>query len=180
LDGGNELNGGLGKLVRKEGVIEHILNYLNKYQDLNLEGFVRFRLKDYLDDLKYAVERAVDEYIIEKEYNEFIDLLKYFVELQEPRIELVHVIKQENGSFEIMDKSGNRISNEYLEGYLSEMFEEQVEYEDLLISALINVAPLRIILHLSAEDTISTVKKIFGNRVELCLGCEICEKREKE
>lgn len=164
----------LGQLVRKEEVIKQILTYLSKNQDLNVEGFVRFRLKDYLDDLKYAVERAVDDFIIEKEYNEFIDLLKYFVDLQEPRIGVVHVLKRVNGSFKIVDKNYNTISNEYLEGYLSEMFDEEVEYEDLLISALINVAPLKIVLHFNDENTRKTVKNIFGNRVETCTGCDFC------
>jgi len=173
LDNLNEagsINHTLGKLVRKEEIIKQILTYLNKHQDLNVEGFVRFRLKDYLDDLKFAVERAVDDFIIEKEYNEFIDLLKYFVDLQEPRIGVVHVIKRGNDSFKIMDKNGSIINNEYLEGYLAEMFDDEVEYEDLLVSALINVAPLKIVLHFKDENTEKTVRNIFGERVEVCRG----------
>ncbi len=165
----------LGKIVRKEEIIAHILNYLKQNHDLNIEGFVRFRLKDYLDDLNLAVERAVDDYIIEKEYNEFIELLKYFVDLQEPRISSVHVLKQGDGSFQILDRFENRISNEYLEGYLADMFEEEIEYEDLLVSALINVAPVRIVLHFKDRATEKTVKKIFGSRVENCPGCKICK-----
>lgn len=164
------------KLVRKQEVMKEIQKYFNKNQDINIEGFVRFRLKDYINDLNCAVEEAVDDYIIEKEYNEFIELLKYFVDLQEPRISMVHVLQNDDKSFQIYDKLGNKINNEYLEGYLSEMFDEDVEHEDLLVSALINVAPVKIILHFDDSETEETVKKIFGDRVEVCTGCQMCKK----
>lgn len=66
---------------------------------MNLEGFVRFRLKDIIDEIEMAIEMSVDDFIIQKEYNEFIDLLRYFVELQEPRIDLVNVIKKRTVPF---------------------------------------------------------------------------------
>ncbi|MFW6282137.1 MAG: sporulation protein YtxC [bacterium] len=168
----------LGRILRREEIIRQILKYFNKNKSINLEGFVRFRLKDYIDEMKIAVERSVDDLIIEKEYNEFIDLLKYFVELQEPRVLMVNVIQKDNGSFKILDSKGQVINNEYLEGYLSEIFEEEVEYEDLLISALINVAPERIVLHFNNQDTENTVKKIFTERVEVCTGCKYCQENK--
>lgn len=167
----------LGEILRREEIVRQVIYYFNQNQNLNIEGFVRFRLKDYIDELKLAVEMSVDDFIIEKEYNEFIDLLRYFVELQEPRIDLANVIKKENGSFQLLDKIDNVINNEYLEGYLAEMFEEEVEYEDLLVSALINIAPLKIILHFQDNNTEETVRKIFAEKVEICYGCHLCKKK---
>lgn len=164
----------LGKILRREEIIRQTIRYFNKNQDINVEGFVRFRLKDYIDELKLAVELAVDDFIIEKEYNEFIDLLKYFVDIQEPRIKQANVTQTNNGSFKILDKLGNVINNEYLEGYLAEMFDGEVEYEDLLVSALINVAAEKIILHFKKPDIEDTVRKIFDERVEVCDGCALC------
>ncbi|MFW6022223.1 MAG: sporulation protein YtxC [Halanaerobiaceae bacterium] len=165
---------GLGKILRREEIVRQIMRYFNRNQDINVEGFVRFRLKDYIDDLKLAVERSVDDFIIEKEYNEFIELLRYFVDIQEPRISTANIIKKNDGSFQIYDKHGSVINNEYLEGYLAEMFEEDVEYEDLLVSALINVAPLNIVLHFDDLETEETVKKIFDKKVIVCEGCDYC------
>ncbi len=164
----------LGKILRREEITRQTIRYFNKNQDLNVEGFVRFRLKDYIDELKLAVELAVDDFIIEKEYNEFIDLLKYFVDIQEPRIKQANVTQTKNGSFKILDKLGNVINNEYLEGYLAEMFDGEVEYEDLLVSALINVAAEKIVLHFKKPDIEDTVRKIFDERVEVCDGCDLC------
>lgn len=177
LNEGYNINKRLGRLVRKQEIINQILKYFNKNKDLNIEGFVRFRLKDYIEELNFAVERAVDEFIVQKEYNEFIDLLKYFVDLQEPRVSVVHVLQEEDGSFQIMDRNHNFINNEYLEGYLADILNEEVNHEDLLISALINVAPLKIVLHFNDEEVEETVRSIFDERVELCKGCELCQKK---
>ncbi|MDI3548435.1 MAG: hypothetical protein PWR10_2087 [Halanaerobiales bacterium] len=175
----DKLDSKLSRIVRKKEIINQVLKYLNQNEDLNIEGFVRFRLKDYINELNLAVEKAVDDFIIQKEYNEFIELLKYFVDLQEPRISLVHVLQKTDGSFQILDKFNNLINNEYLEGYLAEMFDEEVEYEDLLVSALINIAPVKIILHFNDPEVEKTVKSIFGDRVSICPGCDICKRSDK-
>jgi len=110
----------LPKIVRKKEIIIQLLKYLEMHRDLNIEGFVRFRLKNYLYKLKLAVEQAVDDLIIEKEYVEFIDLLKYFVDLQEPKIDLVNVLKNDDGNFILLDKTteGRKINWLILQIYL--------------------------------------------------------------
>lgn len=173
-----EKNKGQGNILSKEEIVKKILNYFHQSESLNLEGFVRFRLKDIINELEMAIELSVDDFIIQKEYNEFIDLLRYFVELQEPRIDLVNVVRRNNGSFQIMDEKKEVIISEYLEGYLAEIFKDDVEYEDLLVSALINLAPRKIVLHFHDEEAVETVRKIFGRKVELCAGCSHCKKGE--
>ncbi|HHY59844.1 MAG TPA: hypothetical protein GX504_04430, partial [Clostridia bacterium] len=53
---------------RRNAVLQLILDYLKTERLLNLEGFIRFRLGSYLEELHEAVEKAVDEYLMEKEY----------------------------------------------------------------------------------------------------------------
>ncbi|MFW6386653.1 MAG: sporulation protein YtxC [Bacillota bacterium] len=175
LDQGEYNNQFVSRMVRKREIIKQLLDYFDKHQDLNIEGFVRFRLQNYLNQLRKAVDRAVDDYIIENEYNEFIDLLSYFVEIQEPKISLVNVLQLEDGSFQILDINREVINSNYLEGYISEIMEGEVEFEDLLVSALINIAPASIVLHFEDEDVEETVGNIFGDRITICSGCELCE-----
>ncbi len=168
---------------RKKRVKERINIYLQYNNEINLDGFIRFRLKNYCRELELAVEEAVDDYLMEKEYNEFIRLLKYFVEVQEPKREKVHVVLEKNGYFDLYDENDNLINNDYLEGFIVELMDEDVNYEDLLISALITIAPENIILHQSQDtkkcNTVKTIKKVFGNRVEDCKGCEKCNHLKK-
>jgi putative sporulation protein YtxC len=165
-------------LSRKSLVLQKLLEYLQSNDRLIIEGFIKFRLKDYLQELYSIADKAVDEYMMEKEYKEFIRLLKYFVEIQEPRLELVHVLLQPSGCFKLLDGNKKNISSDYLDGFIIESEEPEINYEDLLVSALITIAPTTIVLHFQtnryAMKATETIKSVFGDRVTYCEGCSIC------
>ncbi|AZR73681.1 hypothetical protein BBF96_09960 [Anoxybacter fermentans] len=177
-------NGGihyLPQIERKDRVLNRILNYLQNNNELIIEGFIRFRLKDYFQELELAVEQAVEDFLMEKEYKEFIRLLKYFVEIQGPKVDEVNIILTDQGIFQILDENGHIIDNEYLEGIILQMIESDIDYEDLLISALITIAPARIIAHFREDHpVIETLRGIFESRVSVCKGCRFCEKRKED
>lgn len=168
----------LYRLNRKNKILHKVLDHLTLNKDINIDGFIKFRLQEYVDDLNRALEQAVDEIIMEKEYKEFIRLLKYFVDIQEPRIDKVHVILTSNNFFQLVDDDDKVINNEYLEGYIIEMIENEIHYEDLLISALITIAPNEIVMHIIDEvkvrNTVNTISGVFGDRVVMCNGCHRC------
>lgn len=169
-------------LGRKSTVLQKLLEYLNSNNKLVIEGFIKFRLKDYLQELNSTADRAVDDFMLEKEYKEFIKLLKYFVDIQEPRLDVVQVLIQPSGCFKLLDGNNKNISSDYLEGFLIETTEPEINYEDLLISALITIAPNSVILHYSekrqSERATETIKSVFGDRVTFCQGCKLCSKRD--
>jgi putative sporulation protein YtxC len=165
----------------KEKVLLKILDYLDQNQDLILEGFISFRLKDYQQELEGIVNSAVDEFLLEREYIEFIRLLKYFVEIQEPRIQKVQVIFKDGGKFSLLDHEDNPVKHESLDGLMVDILENEINYDDLLISALITLAPREIILHIPTQigngDTVKTIQNVFGPRVTRCIGCNKCTGR---
>lgn len=169
----------LYKVNRKAQVLHRLRDYLDSADELVLEGFVTFRLRDYVEEVEDAVDRAVDDYLMEREYREFVRLLKYFVDVQEPRMEHVHVLIRPGGSFRLVDDDGSAIKSEYLEEFVVEMVESEVNYEDLLISALITLAPKSVTVHSQTDvewdESIETIKGVFGERVRLCNGCPVCE-----
>lgn len=162
---------------RKENITKKILDYLNKNRELVLDGFVNFRLKDYKLDLEELVDIVVDDFMLEKEYFEFIRLLKYFVDIQEPKVPEVNIILNEK-NFKLLNSQGNEIENEYLEGILLESTDSNINYEDLLISALITLAPQKLVIHTEKKDnrqeTLKTIENVFGNKVSYCLSCSFC------
>lgn len=167
-------------LARKSLVLQKLLEYLQSNDRLIIEGFIKFRLKDYLQELYAVADKAVDDYMLEKEYKEFIKLLKYFVEIQEPRLDLVHVLLQPSGCFKLLDSNQKNISSDYLDGFIIETNDPEINYEDLLVSALITIAPNSIVLHFQADRhsmrATDTIKSVFGDRVKYCEGCSICAK----
>jgi len=173
------LNGeDLYALSRKVKLRENIQDYLEQNRHINADGFLRFRMGAYLNDLRDSLSKAVDEYLVEKEYSEFIRLLRYFVEIQDPKLPLVHVIMRQNGTCQIYDENRKQLQHEYLENFEAGA-DPEVSYEDLLISALITLAPESIILHTSSfeakQEMCDTIKSIFEGRVQECVKCDLCE-----
>ncbi len=161
---------------RKEEIYSILYDYLRDSDQLILDGFIRFRLKDYVEELEDTIDIAVDSYLTKKEYGEFVKLLRYFLELQEPRMDEVQVILEKEGFFKLLDGKNNMINNEYLEGFILDMVDNDVNYDDLLISALITIAPAKIVLHFQDErNVIGTIQDVFIERVALCQGCSLCK-----
>lgn len=165
--------------VRLARVKQRFLEYFEGAGEVNLDGFVRFRLKDYLEELDQAIDQAVDDFLLEKEYREFIRLLRYFVDVQEPRLPLAHVFWYGQGHFRIADAEGRSVENAELKEFVVEMMDQDICYDDLMVSGLITLAPTRIIIHGRDEgisdESIRTVVSVFQERVELCRGCPMCE-----
>lgn len=163
-------------------VLEALREYLQDGRYLNLHGFIVFRLRFWLECLRKNVDKAVDDFLLEKEYQEFIKLLKYFVALQEPKINQVHVTLDENGDALLFDQHYQPVewgtSSIQWDGY-----DSAAEGEDQLVSMLITAAPHRVVLHRQVYTTypkaVDTLRHVFENRVTLCKRCKFCENQSK-
>ena len=165
-------------LGRKNRIIQKILDYLDANNWINIDGFIRFRLKDYIGELRDAAEKAVDEFLMEREYREFIQLLKYFVEVQAPRMDVVHVLVA-GSLFKLFDGRMQPVKSEYLDGFIVNMVVNEINFVDLLISALITIAPKQVTLHYKSREghsvTLDTIKNVFEGKVNECMGCILCQ-----
>jgi len=172
--------------TRRTRIIRNILNYLNAENMIIIDGFVNFRLNDYIKDLSEIVEKVVEDYITEREYNEFIKLLRYFVEIQDCKINTVNIVPAENGGYHLTDCKKNPINCECFEELKAEIGDSDISYDDLLISTLITIAPNKIIIHntesFKNRELFKTINNVFYDRMELCKGCDICSmiKNSKE
>lgn len=175
--------GQMDRLDRKNFIIKRLVDFLGQNDSIVIDGFIRFRLKEYINDLKEAVDLAVDDFLMEREYREFIQLLKYFVEIQEPKVDVVHVLINPKGAYKLYDEKHDVISSEFLEGYFLDVIDNEINYEDLLISALITIAPNKIVFHgctpNKPDSTLETIKNVFAGRVSQCAGCKLCQKQQQ-
>lgn len=165
-------------ISRKAKMFEQIREYLDEDHVINIEGFARFRLRDYIEVLENNIDKAVEDFLMEKEYYEFIRLLKYFVDVQESKIDTVHVLMSENGKYKLYDDRNKIINNEDLESLAEEMADKDISYDDLLISSLITLAPKKIVLHvisrISKKEIFNTIRNVFSDKVSICSGCNLC------
>lgn len=155
---------------RKEKLIDAFLEYLLEYSAMNLFGFVNFRLKYYLDDLRAVVHYAMEEFHIEEQYQEFIALLKYFVFAQEIKRAAVHIVHREGNEFMVLDENYKPIEVNDLRELVVETIDKEMNMEDMIISTLITVSPKTVYIHTSQpeQQIIRTIQYIFEERAILC------------
>lgn len=163
-------------------IIESIQNYLQENDYINLEGFVNFRLKKLIADLKYSVESTIDEFLMEQEYQEFLKLLKYFVTLQEPKIEQVHITVDQEGSLQLRDSEQRLLDYSFPVSNGLSLLSSKIQKEDFIISFLVNFAPKKIIVHQFLccyyPKAVEAILNIFSERVVICKKCKLCQEQK--
>ncbi|RJX39314.1 sporulation protein [Paenibacillus pinisoli] len=162
---------------RKGKIADEIEKYLEVETELNLSGLLTFRLRSYRKELTEIVEYALDEYVLDKQYQEFISLLKYFVQLQESKVPLVHLVHKGGHDFMLYNESFQTLEPKPpSDRIVAEMLETEMNIEDMVISSLISVSPKQIMIHTRNPDmqVIRTIETIFDNRVKICVKCPSC------
>ena len=69
-----------------------IYDYLSSESSMILSGFIRFRLKDYIEVLEYLIDLSVNSFIVNREYDRFIDLLKDYIASSDSNADIVHLV----------------------------------------------------------------------------------------
>jgi len=169
---------------RKNKISHKIMDYIYVNDQLVIEGLINFCMQDYLNELRFAVDLACEELNNEKEYNDFIKLLRYFVDSQSPRMREVNLLMDKDGLFFLWDGEGVNIDEKIINYYSNEMLYNDISLDDILVSILITVSPRRIVLHNASSDysePVKIIRQVFGERIKECGGCERClQNREGE
>lgn len=158
-------------------VMERAAAYLGEHSLLLVDGFVRFRLREYCDELMDCVRQAVDDHEFEKERIEFIALLKDFVDGRPEGVREVHVLPSENQPFRLVDPSGFPVETSYLHDFAWELADDgPVDMEELLIATLVSLAPGKVVCHrpIQTQD-VPLVQGVFQDRIAYCSGCPLCQ-----
>ncbi len=161
---------------RKECILNNVFEYIMEHNSMILSGFVNFRLQNYIKCIDSAVDIAVNKFILEKEYKEFIELLKLYIKSKEPNISSIHLIYMNEDSI-LLDENKNilAISQDVFNAkYLSDI---SFSSNDYILNTLLDLIPKEINIHLIQEDDefIKTLKLIFENRIHICNDCDICK-----
>ena len=163
--------------VRTQLVKDGLFTYFKEHEQASLEGLVTFRLRLYDALLNKVADRLLELYFMHKEYEEFIDLLRYFVRVQDGRPQLVHLIVHPCSMYAILNEDQEDITAECVAEFATPDEVCSDTFDDLLISILITLAPEKIMVHNSGSienDTLfATIQKVF-DAVEYCTGCSLC------
>ena len=164
--------------MRYDYINNSVFNYLTTNHSFYLQGFINFKLKDYIDFLNNQIDIAVNKFIIDKEYIEFVNILKLYIksESENSKIEHLHLIYKDKTSI-IIDNNKNIVTcndNIKKSKYISDI---SFSSNDFALNTLLNLLPKKLTIHLVngyCDEFINTLKLIFGTRVSICTDCNIC------
>ena len=163
-------------------IYKKLYNYLKIYHSVVFKGFIIFRLRDYFEALLEQVDKSVTKYIVEKEYIEFISLLKLYINSEKSSCKEVHIIYN-NSKPILLDECKNVINiedNELNGKYLSDI---TFSSNDCALNTLLNLVPQKLYIHLiddNIDEFINTLKLIFEDRVTFCTDCSLCKIYKKD
>jgi putative sporulation protein YtxC len=163
---------------RLDGIARKAEVVLAEYEHLDIDGFITFRLQGYKAELEDAVAYAVEEYVSNKHYKEFISLLQYFVHVQAIKISEVHLVHEGGNRYQILDQHMRQIAFAEENEVVVETVDRDLNYEDRILSTLISTSPHHIYVHTNEPDTLSikTIAQIFEGRTTICNSCDRCKR----
>lgn len=152
---------------RYDILCNNFYNYISSNNKLYLNGFLFFQNKKYFKYLNDSVDIAVNKFIIDREYLEFISLLKIYINSHCSNIGLVRLYYDSSKST-LFDENNNIINvtdDSFDMKYLSDI---SFSSNDYILNALLTLIPKKIIIHLSdnsIDEFINTLSLIFENRI---------------
>jgi len=161
---------------RKENIYISTLKYITENKSMILDGFVNFRLKGYMQTLDSCIDLSVNKFLIEREYLEFIDLLRLYINSKDSKEPIIHLIYSKSNTF-LIDNKKNIISipdNIFNAKYLSDISFCENDY---ILNSLLTLLPQKLFIHIidkPMDDFINTLQMIFINRIIICKDCPIC------
>ena len=134
----------------------------NDADTIILEGFMRFRMKDYLDNWERELCVCIEDYLRKKEYAEFVEILRLFVKIRIPRVRKVHICVDPDGEYKLLDDRMSLLKFKFIGS--------NIDKDDALLSALVNIAPASIVVHnrdkFFDDHILETIQDVFEQRVE--------------
>lgn len=151
---------------------------INNGHSFYLQSFINFNLPKYINFLNTQIDAAVNKFLIDKEYLEFVNILRLYIksESQDSKTNHLHLIYKDKTSI-IIDDDKNIVScndNMKKAKYISDI---SFSSNDFALNTLLNLVPKKITLHLVdgySDEFINTLKLIFQERVMICEDCDIC------
>lgn len=154
--------------LKNQKLKDCILDYVMENTEVNLLGLITFRIKEYLKYLDIAIDIAVNKFIIDKEYINFINMLKIYVDMEPSKIDIVKIIYN-NDDVKLLDKNNNEIEYYEKNNRLELISDINFSSNDYIFNCILSLIPKNIIVYTLNENDefINTLKRVFRERIQI-------------
>lgn len=161
-------------------VLETLVESRDRDVPFNLDAVMRFRFRDRLKGVDKAIDTMVEQFLGDREYEEFVSMLRYMLDAQPPTEQTLHVFCTDERVW-ICDAAGELVRDNEVTAAAHVVSDgEDVNSEDLAMSVLIMRSPCRIVIHdvsVAAPwpSFAETVERVFLDRAGRCESCSTCQ-----
>ncbi|MFC0297279.1 putative sporulation protein YtxC [Geobacillus jurassicus] len=145
-------------------------SFLRDGLSFSFSSFVTFRLKPYMERLQHYVELAIDEYKLEQEYQNFVQMLRDCLAVRAPQWPSLYLV-HDPPQFIFYDSERRQLSaDEVKQAVDRHLVVSQPMYIDSSVLApLVSLAPAEIELYTDDPDDgmVQTLQNVFQERLRL-------------
>jgi hypothetical protein len=158
------------KIINKNILLNNVLKRIELKEILDIEGIINFRFNDYKEKIQAKAEEELFKLICMYEYEEYIDLLKFYIETQDCKCETLNIFFNSD-DYAKLEKKGSVGSSGNFEN------DSMIE-SDYLVSLILELAPKKLVIHginfCSNKNLLRTLNKLYRNKISYCMGCSKC------
>lgn len=149
---------------RKRYLVALLSEYLLDNHKINIDGFIKFRLRDYNIQLINGFSKLKNDYSVYIEYLIFIEMIRKIISNQNRMIDTLNILVEKERY--IISDENNYILNERCTKILKEEFGYDFsDTDEFLFSAIITLAPEKVCVenynNIKNKNLFETIKKIY-------------------
>ncbi len=154
-----------------KSVFDVVSDYLRENKSMNIDGFIKFRLKYFSNITKQLADITAEDIIARSRCDDAAEFLKYYVSNSGALNEQLNVIFSKDGDFVITDILGNPV-------FIEDLLIAGIDKQEAILGIFTDLLPRKIIIH--KENYMDPELKkllyyIFEKRIFVCTGCDLCD-----
>jgi len=138
-------------------IFREVFDYLKSEKIMNIIGFITFRLSKYIQYLQELIDSEINEFLIDSEYEQLIEGLTVYTELQSPLVESIKITPMED-KIKVTDNNEKEILS-------------LIGFDEVLLDVVLTLAPREIIINNSNsfknKEMLNTLIRIYNNNIKL-------------
>lgn len=158
------------KRYNRHQIEQEIIAYLENYHILQLDGFFRFRLREYIEELCESVDVCIEQYIAEEEHGTLLKRLQTFFFALPYRTDLLRLVHTSRFEFTYYNEAWEELVPSASLYSPAEVGLVYADEEAAIITALAAFSPKRIVIYTRwpSHGSIATLERFFADRITIC------------
>ncbi|CAH0128559.1 hypothetical protein SRABI96_00169 [Peribacillus sp. Bi96] len=152
--------------TEKRSIEVGLQSILEGQVSFSFDSFTTFRLKSFQHSLEKYVIKAIDEYKLEQDYQNFIATLRDCLHGQESKLRKLHLVN--NDGFHFYDQEYSKLDRPKINSLIdrSLLAKSSLFLDTVILAPLLSIAPENLCIYTDDRDEglIQTIARIFEER----------------